>query len=489
MSKEVVLNRIQSQFLQSEQEFKVLIGGVGLGKSTLIGFVNFMKFKEMPKAKNLLVGLTYNQIFNITLPQMVYAWTLCGLKEAEIGEFGHYVIGKKPPSYFTKAHHPPKKYNNVITFINGYTIQLASADRPELLRGLSVDSLDIDEISLFKREVVTRNILTRIRGQKGLYDSHWYLSKSFYGNMPYLLSGVWVLDYEQLNKENPNRVFFLDAPTVENVDIVGQNYLDTLKMSLTSLEYAVEVENSRAHLTKLPNSFYPDFDEDKHTYQERYSYKEDNDTTIISSLSDYSSDLPMMLTLDFNAAFNSALLAQQPNKLEIRFIDEFYDATYKTSAEVVRQFIDRYANHKNKVVYIYGDRNGNNTSAQKGKVTIYSEIEEQLKQAGWKVILTDKIKYNRKDSELKDRHFAISKLLSEKDSTLPIIRINATKCKWAIVSIRNTPIEQDFKKDKSSERMKIDQRQATHLSDCFDNLVFEFAKAKKTYRPSIPSVR
>ena len=401
MNNQIELNKVQHKFLQATQEFKVLIGGVGLGKSTLIGFVNFLKFKELPKAKNLLVGLTYNQVFNITLPQMVHAWTMCGLREAEIGEFGHYVIGKKPPSYFEKAHHPPKKYANVITFINGYTIQLASADRPALLRGLSVDCVDIDEISLFKKEIITRNILTRIRGQKDLYTSNWYLSKSFYGNMPYLLSGVWTLDYEDLAKSNPNRVFFLDAPTSANVEIVGQNYLDTLKMSLTTLEYAVEVENSRLHLTKLPNSFYPDFDEDKHVYEERYHYQ-DKDNKLITTSTDYSKELPLMLSFDFNAAFNSALLAQQPSKTEIRFIDEFYDATYKTFAEVVKQFTTKYANHKKKVVSIYGDRNGNNNSSQSGKRTIYNDIEDQLKAEGWSVIITDKIKYNRKDSELKD---------------------------------------------------------------------------------------
>lgn len=489
MTNEVYVNEVQDEFLQAKQKIKVIIAGVGIGKSTLIGFVNFIKFKELPRAKNLIVGLTYNQVFNITLPEMIHAWSKCGLVEAEHGKIGHYVVGKKPPSYFIKAHKPPKKFNNVITFINGYTIQLASADRPELLRGLSCDCLDIDEVSLFKREVITKNIYTRIRNQEGLYDSDWYLSKCLYGNMPYLLSGAWTLEYEELAKKYPDKVLFIDAPTSKNIKILGQDYLDTLNMTLTKLEYAVEVENSRDHLTKLPNTFYPDFDEDKHTYQERYSYKEDRENTIITSLSDYDKHLPLMLSFDFNAAFNSALLAQQPNKLEIRFIDEFYDATYKNFSEVVQQFIDKYSSHKKKVVYIYGDRNGNNTSSQNGKVTIYNEIEEQLKNAGWTVILTDKIKYNRKDSDLKDRHFAISKLLGEKDNKLPRIRINSQKCKWLIVSIRNTPIEQDFKKDKSSERMKIDQRQATHLSDCFDNLVFEFAKAPKRVRPSLPQTR
>lgn len=488
MKNEVYINKIQNQFLQATQEYKVIVAGVALGKSTLIGLVNFMKFKELPKAKSLLVGLTYNQVFNITLPEMINAWTLCGLVEAENNTFGHYVVGKKPPSYFDKPHKPPKKYGNVVTFINGYTIQLASADRPQLLRGISVDSLDIDEAALFKRDVITKIILPRVRNQKDLYKSKYYMSKAFYTSMPYLLSGRWVLDYEELSREKPDKVYFLDAPTKENVELLGQNYLDSLKMSLTALEYAVEVDNSRLHLTKLPNSFYPDFDEDKHCYEQRYHY-EDKDNRLITTVTDYSKEIPLMLSFDFNAAFNSALLAQEPSKTEIRFVDEFYDASYKNFSEVVKQFTDKYQTHKKKTVTIYGDRNGNNKSSYSGDHTIYNAIVAQLKDAGWNVVLSDKIKYNRKDSELKDRHFAISNLLSETKTNLPKIRINAQSCKWLIVSIRNTPIEQDFKKDKSSERMKIDQRQATHLSDCFDNLVFEFAKVANKVRPSLPTTR
>ena len=83
--------------------------------------------EPMPRGKGFLSSSTYAQILTKTLPEMQAIWERHGLIE----NF-HYVIGRRPPKAFVSPFKPPKKYENVITFGNGYTIELLSMDRPDL---------------------------------------------------------------------------------------------------------------------------------------------------------------------------------------------------------------------------------------------------------------------------------------------------------------------------------------------------------------------
>lgn len=490
---EVYVNPTQDYFMQSKQRFKVIVAGVGIGKTTLIGFHNYMKFNALRGFKSLMAGLTYNQIFNITLPECQQSWTNCGLVEAQKGKkIGHYVIGVRPPDYFKAPFKPPKKFSNVVSFISGYCIQLASLDRPELIRGISVDSLDIDEAAKIKREAYTKVLLPRVRNYHGASKSHLYQSVSLFSNMPYFLEGAWLLDFEKLANKEPNNALFIDAPSKVNKDVLGDKYFENLKSQLSPLEYLVEVENSREHLINLPDCFYPNFEEDKHTYYDTYKYETkyiydeiDEERLEIKAFTEYINDEELMLSFDFNASMNTCLVAQKRGKF-IYFINELYDNSYKTFTDVVAQFIDEYKTHNRKIVYIYGDRNGNNAAADRGELSFYDMIIQQLNRAGWKAILTVK----GLDPNHKNKHFSINEMLSERKPNAYKVRINKDKCKFLIVSIRNSSILPDFKKNKKNEANKaIDQRITTHFSDCFDNLVFYFADARLQLQSPIRPAR
>lgn len=490
---DVYVNPTQNLFMQSKQRFKIIVAGVGIGKTTLIGFHNYMKFNALKGFKSLMAGLTYNQIFNITLPECQQAWANCGFVEAQKGKkIGHYVVGVRPPDYFKSPYKPPKKFSNVVSTITGHCIQLASLDRPELIRGISVDSLDIDEAAKIKREAYTKVLLPRVRNYHGASKSHLYQSVSLFSNMPYYLEGAWLLDFEKLAHKNPENTLFIDAPSEVNIDILGKQYFENLKSQLTPLEYLVEVENSRAHLINLPDCFYPNFDEDKHTYYDSYAYEtkyndngEDEEQLQITPFTQYDGGKDLMLSFDFNASLNSCLVAQRNNKF-IYFLDELYDNSYQTFTHVVAQFIERYATHPRKVVYIYGDRNGNNKSADRGDLTFYDIIQQQLNRAGWQTILTVK----GLDPNHKLKHMAINEMLSEHKPNGYKIRINKDKCKFLITSIRNSSILPDFQKNKNNEKNKaIDQRITTHFSDCFDNLTFYFADARLQMQQILPASR
>jgi hypothetical protein len=472
MSK-VWVNAKQDAFLKAKQRVKVMIAGLGTGKSTLMGYDEINAVSAMPGAKCLLAGRTYGQLKNNTLPEMIAAWKRCGINEAQKGtRLGHYVIGVKPPDYFQQPFKKPSEYTNIISFINGYHIHLASLDRAELIRGVSADRLKVDEVQMIKQEHLNKILIPRVRRSGIEYRTHLHLQISLFGSMPWLLSGAWVFNYEELAKQKKSEYYFLEGKTSDNLAVLGKDYLDNMRNLLTPLEYAVEIENSRDHLTKMPDGFYPNFDEDIHVISQQFTYDYDVEGEHITQIDVYNPDLPLLLSFDFNAAFNSCIVAQNtPDTLYI--IDELYDNKYQTFKSIITEFCAKYKSHRMKHVMIYGDRNGNNTSADRGKLTFYEMIMEQLASEGW----TSQNTVTGLDAEHRTKHFTINEALSESNPNLQKVRIHE-RCKFLILSINNSRILDDFQKNKKDESNKsIDQRLTTHLSDCFDNLYFPIIKA------------
>ena len=96
-----------------------------------------------------------------------------------------------------------------------------------------------------------------------------------------------------------------------------------------------------------------------------------------------------------------------------------------------------------------------------------------LRLAGWQV-------YNKTPNTNNPSHILkfrlLNDILEENNKILPFVRINEDNCPNLIVSMENAGLKQkkdSFEKDKSSERSKkIAQEHATHLSDCFDYLLW-----------------
>jgi hypothetical protein len=479
-SKAIYLNAKQKAFAQATQKDKGLCGGRGAGKSTVNGVDSFINIIEMPKSKGAFLGLSYNQIMTKFLPPVIDMWTRMGLKEHSDKSDGHYVIGKRPPDWWAKPYQPPQYYQNVISFWNGTCIELLSFDRKNANRGGNYDWLIVDEAQLINKDRFDKEIRPSIRGNRFRFTSPRHHSISFTGSMPWLPSGFWFPDMELEMRKYPNDVFFTKATAYDNVKVLGEDYIKRLIRTLPYIVCQVEVFNER--LTKLPNCFYDEFEEAKHTYFTYYDYKED-ETDIIITDKDYDDEKTMQLSFDFNAKFTSVIVGQEHfiPSYEMRIINQFYekrdinnplqyeptlDEVKDIISRTVQKFIDYYKGHKG-YVEIWGDRNGNNAQSN-SSLTFYQQIEKQLILAGFNVML----KVDRRLDPLHQlKHLVINTLLRGA-ANYPQIKINAERCKDLIISIQQSPLTPDFKKDKSSETQDIPQERATHLSDCFDNLIY-----------------
>jgi hypothetical protein len=478
--KQKYLNEKQNEFVQAIQPDKAFCGGRGAGKSTANGADSFIDIEAMPRSKGAFLGLTYNQIMTKFLPPVIDMWQEIGYREHTEKQPGHYVIGKQPPAYWAKPWQPPQYFQNVVSLYNGTCIELLSFDRKNMNRGGNFDWLKADEAQLLNKERFDKEIRPSIRGNRHRYNTPRHHSISFTGSMPWLPSGMWFPDMENEAKAFPNEVKFVKATAWDNIKVLGEKYIRRLERTLPFLVYEVEVMNRR--ITKLPNCFYDEFDEQKHCYITPYEYSDDEFGVKITD-KDYDTNTPIKISMDFNAKFTSLIVAQEHLQpvWECRIINEFFEKKDANSpvyydpkldehrdiiSRTVQKFIDYYKGHKSHVE-IWGDRNGNNATANSA-LTFYQQIEKQLRVAGFNVTLM----VERKLDPLHQlKHLVINSLLRG-SANFPKIRMNTERCKYTIISMQGSPLTPDFKKDKSSETDDIPQERATHLSDCFDNLIY-----------------
>jgi hypothetical protein len=467
-ARKVYVNEKQRQFLAAKQKRRTFVGGRGSGKTSVAGHETRVEMNYLPRAKGFLAGLTYTQLTSNTLPAMEKSWYGHGLREYDQKTgFGHYVKGKRPPAGWIKPYLPPSNYENVISFLNGYTIQLLSMDRPELARGGNYDFGHIDESALIKEEHVNKILRPMIRGNIYRFKDEHHQTFCDYTSVPWLPSGQWVFKTEDHAKEEPDNYFFLESTAYDNAAALGEEYFRNLRNGMSPLEWDVEVMNKR--LTKLPNSFYPSFNEEKHGVWKTFTYVHDDKTGLTMHIdSDRDPTRELEVSFDFNAGFTSCTVHQE-NGNEFRSLNALW---VKQSSDtvlnaLVGKFCDAYESHERKHVVIYGDRNGNNKQVG-ANLTFYQTIQQGLAARGW----TSLLMVQGLDPDHRLKHIAINELLAENNPRLPVMRFNRNTCKFLMISIQQSPILPDWRKDKRSESSSIEQERATHLSDCFDNIVY-----------------
>lgn len=466
------LNPVAQMFLQAPQQVKCLNAGRGFGKSHLYGPDINLDLKHLPRAKGLFLGLTYSQILSNTLLPITSALESYGYKR-DI----HYVIGKKPPKWFDHPYQKPERYENVMSFWNGYTIILASFDRPQLLRGGSNDFVKVDEALLVKKERFDEVIIPTLRpSHVMLKGKQRLLHQHFTTSMPYGNNGDIIWHIEEKSKRNPKQFFYTEGSSWHNVDILGKETILMWKESMTKSRYEIEVMGKR--IRNVGDMFYPKLS-DKHYYDpsDNHDFIDgfDYDLTAISQVNDCRMDAdldtgkPMHLSFDFGT-FSCMVVAQDRGD-DFPILNSFYVKSPETVNELVDKFCEYYQYQANKTALIWGDKGGIRRD-ERSYINTFDMIIARMSKHGWRCV-----KKKTADIEHWERHKFINEVLDEHGQTFPKIKIQKIKNKDLIIALESAGMI-DRKKDKSSERKAIAQEHATHFTDAFDYLVYHCFKSK-----------
>lgn len=467
------LNPIAQLYLLSEASVKALVAGRGFGKSFVNGLDIADDLVKIPRARTVFLGLTYTQIYtNVLLPLTSALESLKYVRDV------HFVIGKKPPKGFVNPYQKPERYENVMTFWNGYTVIFASFDRPQLIRGASNDGVKADESLLINKDKYDEVVIPTLRPSSiRLRDKPKMLHQHFTSSMPFGDKGRWLLDIEEKAKREPKKYGFFEGTSWHNRKVLGDETILRWKESMSPLRYSIEVMNKRVF--NVGNRFYKSLTDD-HFYEEAANYDYiDGLGFDLSQKRDCRWDddcqfgEPLEVSFDFGN-FTCMWVAQE-DKLDHAYnlINTFHTEEDEILEDVCEKFCEYYQWKANRLVIVYGDKMGQ----YKGGNTRYSQfetIERILSKHGFRV-------YNEwvGDVDHLDRHEYINKCLRNDNPRLPSIQFNLAKCKDAKISLETTQMI-DGKKDKRPERQAIEQKHAPHYSDAFDYLIWPKFKSLET---------
>lgn len=486
MNSPIYLNSKMKEALVSTKPAVCLIMGRGSGKSDYVGAEIYDCAQRMPRSLGSLWGLTYNQILTKILPSAKKKLLSMGLQEDRPNEPGHFVIGRKPPSYFQRPYNDPEKYENVLTFFTGSAIEFISVDRPQTIAGGSYDYMIFDEAVYFPKDIHDAKAIPTLRGNRRYFNQCPKHGRLVYvSSQAWEPSGYWVEDQKylldkdgEIMKDEDGKdmldpdFLFIRGTSYDNIAILGERTLSLWKKKLPPDVWDIEVMSIRKQ--NMVGGFYSEFRKDKHTYIRSYDYSYDYEANeygiaVHKEDTDRDGSLPISIGLDFGTRFNSLIIGQHhPGVNEMRIINVMYESSNELIDNLIKPFTDFYRNHPTKMVNLYGDPAGNKLEHME-KLTLFEKVANYLRKEGWSV-----------NNQMPGRAYPIHQIkqefinecLSEKFPIRPKIRINMHRCKDLLTSIQSATLNRKRKKDKSSENRNQPQETATHLSDAFDYLIF-----------------
>lgn len=449
--------------------------GRGAGKSTVIAeaIKNFMY--HMPRSKGVMPGATFKQMLDLTLPSVKMGLELLGIFEGL-----HYFIGRRPPKNWKwpTCYQSPNTYDKMMSTFTGTSIMLISLEASGDGRGPNSDFLISDETA-FNPKTKMDVVDSTVRGThfKEFEDNPFFLKRLQVSSTPLDPMGFWFTDMEEVAKENPKKFKFIKASWRVNKNNLPKDYAEVArKKALFQWVYDAEYNNIRPGRVK--NGFYSLLNKDIHLYTDYdYDHYQIGKDVEVNCKGD--ADLiptePLIAGIDWGSEIN-AMVVLQKNKREIRALKDFVakGEDRKIQDDMIQDFIDYYSSHPKKEIYLHFDNTGNNKTGNTRR-TRAQQASQQLRNAGWKVII---MTTGGKNTLHHFKYLVWEKILSEKHNQLPKFRINKGNCNNTWISMTSAKakvsgINKEIKKDKSSEKRSTRREHATDLSDAIDTPIVQ----------------
>lgn len=468
--RKISFNIPQLLVIMSRKKEFYLEGGRGLGKSTIIAKRMIDVVNNLPRSKYAMIGQTYQQLLTRTLPSTIEGLSMLGYKKDL-----HYFVGRRPPLNWKwlEAHQPPLTYDNYISFYNGTGFPLISLDNADSGRGLNLDGCIGDEAALFDKDRLDTSVIKSIRGNIHRYSSWLHQSMLFATTTPLTQTGRWFTRMEEEARRTPEKIQYLIAPSTYNAHVLGAEYFAKQRRMSTKLIYDAEIMCIRPG--KAQTGFYPAFDENHHTYMasnDDYVLGHINDLSRLKGIvpdADINLNAPIDIACDYGAVINT-LVSGQLHGLVYKVLKGMHVNTPDTIKELAQQCCDYYSFMLKKEVNYFYDQTAIATNANRSCYA--DELVKVFESNSWTV---NRI-YVGQAPEHRTKYLFFDGVFKEQDINMPVLRLNKENCKYMILSLQKAEAKEGRKgieKDKVDERNKtMDQRETTHYSDAFDQLIY-----------------
>ena len=521
-----------------------IVGGRGVAKSTEILADRIIDVVyDMPRANFAFISDTYANLLTNIIPQIIVGW-----QRKKFIENYHYCLDKEPPAHWTKPYTPCPSHKHTISIFNGGKIYLKSLDRPSINAGISIAHMFGDEAKYLKRQKLNKALPT-LRGDAILLQkSSFFMGQSFLTDMPNTAHGEddWILSMaDKMDKQQIQNIlqcaivvneinieiyesklngssttalelqlqvwqqrllklryessFFYVVSTLANIDILTLTYLqnqlesmdiEEFKCSILSFKTALN-QGERFYFNQGENNFFRDgYD---YSYYDSYSLNQ----TVKACSKALRYVMPYKpLELGFDAGNMMSLVIAQEQGDCLRFLKSIYTLVPEFIQELALKFIDYFASHTNKVVFLHADRATNqyNKSKEDFANKLKRAIEWQdNKPTGWNVTL---MSVGARNVEHWQEYQLANIMLEGKNKSLPRILIDAYECKELKSSIELAPMEKvkgRIQKVKKSEKLALPRlpMESTNMSDAFKAIICQtkYIRALKGISNSVGDVK
>lgn len=531
-SNQQYFNDAQQFIVAMNARTTVSVCGRGFGKGAVQAARLQTAFQGMPGSTGGFVSPSVKRCLTNILPSMLIHLERWGFKRDV-----HWTVGKKP----WKALHwktpvfTPDNWENTISFYNGSVCDIISQDRKGTSNSMSLDYAIVDEAKFIDAEQYHNETDLANRGNESLFG-HFFMhhGETITSDMPITKKGSWFLKYQdkmdvdlveslyfvcrkigalkrmamedpaaryQIGKEidrwravrdkmRRDAVLYCEFSTLENIDILSEDYIRRMKRNLPDQTFQTAILNKRQRIAR--DGFYGSLDEDVNLYTAPNISYLDNMEYNFQKLkqedcrmdSDLVRGQPLVVAFDANGKFNCLCVGQDLGS-EARYLKSFYTKYDRHLPELVGDFCKYYQYHDIHQVIFYFDATfvGSTTGIHDNE--IYVIIENAFLDNGWDV---EKV-YIGKPMEHIEKHLLINR--GFKGQANHRIRINRDNNEDMLIALSNAQIV-NGKKDKSGEKaVETEEDQLQHrtdFTDAFDTVFIGMELFPYTSDVSLPPI-
>ena len=511
----------------------VIVAGRRTGKTDSIAAPFVLRnMQRMPGSTGGIVVPTFKHGLTNTLPGLFAAWKRWGYIQGV-----HYVVGRKPPKSFAKAIIEPSDYEHVISFYNGSVAVIISQDRPGSSNSLTLSWLLIDEAKFIDYEKLKDETFPANGGIKSYFGKHSFNhSIMILSDMPQTQKGSWFLHYKDkmdeelidtikatiyeiwktkervrrlkdegkavpkylkrylrtldtnLNKMRSVAVYYKEYSSIENLQLLGENYIKQMKRDLTPKTFQTSILCQRIGIAK--DGFYSSMREGHKYNASDFEYLDSLGYDFAPEAMDCRADkdinplAPICIGMDYNANINW-IVAGQPEGRRLNIIKSFYVKFERKIPALVEEFCNYYAHHQNKTVVYYYDTTALGANYAVNEQDFHWVVCHEFEKRGWQVediYLGNPMRHDEK-------YLLINQGFAGKQRLMPFFnRQNNDDLILAIQTAGVVRGRNGFRKDKGGE--KLDETEENLLehrtdgTDAFDTLYI--GAEKFPYREMFP---
>lgn len=326
---------------------------------------------------------------------------------------------------FSSTHPKKPSESNLILFLpNGTELHVLGLDKPQRIEGVNWTGGGIDEIADVKSQAIEENImpaLNTIDPRRPDYRPWcWFIG------VPDGLNHFYRMAEMAKSDLHPEYGHF----HWKSADILPPDVIEAAKRTMSPMQYRIEYEASFENAT---GRIYGDYSGQNQTtetirpHEQLHWTHDQNYTPLSSAISVLRDDESAMYILD-EIVLMSAEARQSAN-----------------------EFVDKFKNHKNRHVIIYGDPYGR-IGEKHGHKSDYIDIENVLKKNGWR--FTRKVPPAH--PPIKDRQNAVRARIFSADGVRKLF-VNPQKAPWSHEGLATVQLKEGstFQEDDSNKYQHI----------------------------------